>query len=510
MIEAHSRVCRADARKRMVELFKLVGIPTPERRIHEFPHKLSGGMHQRATIAEALANEPELLILDEPTIALNVTIQAQILDLVRGLRRAAVLLITRDIGIVRAICDEVLVMYGCRVMEWGKVDQVTDAPKHLYTIGLLASIPHPEMRGQQRNAIGGEVPNPLNVPSGCHSSLIARMAPWSPVGSTDSLGKLLTLNGTTTKTSKGTGALTDLVEIRNLGIFYSSRSGFLKRNTYWVKAVNDVSFQIDQAKTFGLDGVSGCGKSSVGRSILRLETPQAGEMLFQGEDILAASPSRPKSMGRDVQAIFQYTHGSLDPRMSVRSIVSEGLIVQGKLRHRDQREFVKHLIDLVGLRKEHLERFPHEFSGGQRRRIAIARALALRPKLIVAAEPGSALDVSVQSQVRLSDLQSEFGLRYLFISHDLSVVEYFSDRVGVMYLGEPVELADAEDLYADSWMPHTMVHLSAAPDARRGRKSERIVLRGDRRAARAAIRLPVSHALVAGRRDLRAEGPRLA
>ncbi|PDT64239.1 peptide ABC transporter substrate-binding protein [Bradyrhizobium ottawaense] len=287
----------------------------------------------------------------------------------------------------------------------------------------------------------------------------------------------------TTKTSRRSSGSTEevLVEIRNLKLFYASHSGFLQRNTEWVKAVNDVSLKIHRGETFGLVGESGCGKSSLGRSLLRLERPQAGEILFEREDILTTSPRRLKSIRREMQAVFQDPHSSLDPRMSVRHLISEGLVVQGKMGRLERREYVEHLISLVGLRKEHLDRYPHEFSGGQRQRIGIARALALKPKFIVADEPVSALDVSVQSQILnlLSDLQSEFGLTYLFIAHDLSVVEYFSDRVGVMYLGKLVELADAEDLYADPRMPYTKALLSAAPNARGKRKSERIVLRGD-------------------------------
>ncbi|WP_246775064.1 ABC transporter ATP-binding protein [Bradyrhizobium diazoefficiens] len=272
-----------------------------------------------------------------------------------------------------------------------------------------------------------------------------------------------------------------LVDIRNLKTFYPTRSGFLNRTTEWVKAVNDVSLQILRGEKFGLVGESGCGKSSLGRSILRLEAPQSGEILFEGENILAASPKRLKSIRRDVQTIFQDPHSSLDPRMNVRHIISEGLVVQGKMAPGERREFVEHLIDLVGLRREHLDRYPHEFSGGQRQRIGIARALALKPKFIVADEPVSALDLSVQSQVLnlLTRLQKEFGLTILFVAHDLSVVEYFSDRVGVMYLGKLVELADAEELYADARMPYTKALLSAAPDVTGNCKRERIVLKGE-------------------------------
>ncbi|MGY4601507.1 oligopeptide/dipeptide ABC transporter ATP-binding protein [Bradyrhizobium sp. GM22.5] len=279
----------------------------------------------------------------------------------------------------------------------------------------------------------------------------------------------------------GTSNTDVLVDIRNLKTFFPIRSGFLNRKIEWVKAVNDVSLQILRGEKFGLVGESGCGKSSLARSILCLDTPQAGEIRFEGENILEASAKRLRAIRRDVQTIFQDPHGSLDPRMNVRSIISEGLAVQGKMARGERREFVEHLIDRVGLRREHLDRYPHEFSGGQRQRIGIARALALKPKFIVADEPVSALDLSVQSQVLnlLTELQKEFGLTILFVAHDLSVVEYFSDRVGVMYLGKLVELADAQELYADARMPYTLALLSAAPDATNSRKRERIVLKGE-------------------------------
>ncbi|MDE2335233.1 MAG: ABC transporter ATP-binding protein [Rhodospirillales bacterium] len=271
-----------------------------------------------------------------------------------------------------------------------------------------------------------------------------------------------------------------LLELRGLRTYFPLHSGPLRRLSGWLKAVDDVSFAIRRGETFGLVGESGCGKTTLGRSILRLERPQAGEILFEGEDILAAGGTRLTTIRRDIQAIFQDTHGSLDPRMNLRSLIGEGLAIQGVGRaERDAR--VEQLIEVVGLRREHLDRYAHEFSGGQRQRIGIARALATRPKFIVADEPVSALDLSVQSQVLnlLSDLQKEFGLTYLFIAHDLSVVEYLSDRVGVMYLGRLVELASAEDLYADPRMPYTQALLSAVPGSERMTGRPRILLTGD-------------------------------
>jgi peptide/nickel transport system ATP-binding protein/oligopeptide transport system ATP-binding protein len=271
-----------------------------------------------------------------------------------------------------------------------------------------------------------------------------------------------------------------LLELRGLRTYFPIRGGPLRQRNDWVKAVDDVSFAIRRGETLGLVGESGCGKTTLGRSILRLETPQSGEILFEGENILDASSGRMKTIRRDIQAIFQDTHGSLDPRMNVRTLVGEGLAIQGVGRaERDAR--VEEVISVVGMRREHLDRYPHEFSGGQRQRIGIARALATRPKFVVADEPVSALDLSVQSQVLnlLGDLQKEFGLTYLFIAHDLSVVEYLSDRVGVMYLGRLVELANAEDLYADPRMPYTQALLSAIPGSERDTGRRRIILTGD-------------------------------
>jgi len=271
-----------------------------------------------------------------------------------------------------------------------------------------------------------------------------------------------------------------LVELRHLRTYFPLAAGSLVYRNSWLKAVDDVSFAIHRGETFGLVGESGCGKTTLGRSILRLEKPQSGEILFEGENILAAGSARMKTIRRDIQAIFQDTHGSLDPRMNVRALIGEGLAVQGVSRaERDAR--VEEFIEVVGLRREHLDRYPHEFSGGQRQRIGIARALATRPKFVVADEPVSALDLSVQSQVLnlLSDLQKEFELTYLFIAHDLSVVEYLSDRVGVMYLGRLVELASAEDLYADPRMPYTQALLSAVPGSERTTGRSRIILTGD-------------------------------
>jgi oligopeptide/dipeptide ABC transporter ATP-binding protein len=272
-----------------------------------------------------------------------------------------------------------------------------------------------------------------------------------------------------------------LLDVRNLKTYYPARSGVLGRQQSWVRAVDDVSFSIRRGETFGLVGESGCGKSTLGRSIVRLEKARSGQVLFEGQDVLARKGRDLKRLRQDLQVIFQDPLGSLDPRMKVRDIIAEGLVWQGTVQKKERAQRVRELASLVGLREEHLNRHPHEFSGGQRQRIGIARALALRPKFVLADEPVSALDMSVQSQVLnlLRELQGEFGLTYLFIAHDLSVVEYISDRVGVMYLGRLVEVAKAEDLYADARMPYTQALLSAIPGNEAPGRRERIVLGGE-------------------------------
>ena len=271
-----------------------------------------------------------------------------------------------------------------------------------------------------------------------------------------------------------------LLEVRDLRTYYKPRSSWAGRGA-WVKAVDGVSLSIGRGETFGLVGESGCGKSTLGRSILRLTQPQSGQILFDGQDLLTLRTRQLKRIRQDIQAIFQDPFGSLDPRMTVRQQIGEGLIIQGLLGRDERDERIEGLIDRVGLGREHLDRYPHQFSGGQRQRIGIARALALRPKFVLADEPVSALDVSVQSQVLnlLAELQREFGLTYLFIAHDLAVVEYISDRVGVMYLGRLVEVARAEQLYDDPRMPYTQALLSATPGSERATGRKRIVLTGD-------------------------------
>lgn len=291
-------------------------------------------------------------------------------------------------------------------------------------------------------------------------------------------------NGNSTSPDGSNGASQNddiLLDVRNLKTYYPVLGGILRRRVGWVKAVDDVSFAIRRGETLGLVGESGCGKTTVGRSIIRLLKPLEGQVVFEGQDILKLPRDEMKTVRKDLQIIFQDPYGSLNPRMPVGDIIGEGLLVHGMKNKQEREEVVQYFLSVVGLRKEYVRRYPHEFSGGQRQRIGIARALALRPKFVVGDEPVSALDVSIQSQVLnlLKDLQQEFGLTYLFIAHDLSVVEYISDRVGVMYLGKLVELANADELYANPRMPYTQALLSAIPVPDPSVKKQRIVLQGD-------------------------------
>ncbi len=287
----------------------------------------------------------------------------------------------------------------------------------------------------------------------------------------------------TTENQTNVGQTSDdvLLDVRNLKTYYPVVGGILRRRTGWVKAVDDVSFAIKRGETLGLVGESGCGKTTIGRSIIRLLKPIGGQVMFEGKDILSLPSDQMKKARKDLQIIFQDPYGSLNPRMPVGDIIGEGLMVHGMKNRKEREKVVQEFLSVVGLRKEYVRRYPHEFSGGQRQRIGIARALALRPKLVVGDEPVSALDVSIQSQVLnlLKDLQREFGLTYLFIAHDLSVVEYISDRVAVMYLGKMVELATVEELYANPRMPYTQALLSAIPTTDPSVKKQRIVLQGD-------------------------------
>ncbi|MEG0438930.1 MAG: ABC transporter ATP-binding protein [Solibacillus sp.] len=414
----HQNLSKKEAYEKTIELLKLVGIKNSEERYHQYPHEFSGGMRQRVMIAMALACNPSLLIADEPTTALDVTIQAQILSLMKQIQErlgTSIILITHDLGVVAGMCDRLIVMKEGEIVEEGMTEEIFANPQHPYTKNLLNALPklHEKKEPKQLPNVGPDVD--LTVP---------------------------------------------LVEVKNLSKHFAAAKGNV------LKAVNDLTFKIYPGETLGLVGESGSGKSTTGRTLLQLHEPTDGEVLYKGVPVTRLTKNELKSMRRHMQMIFQDPYSSLNPRKKILDIIGEALDVHKLVTSKEQRrERVEELLELVGLNKEHARRYPHEFSGGQRQRIGIARALAVEPNFIVCDEPLSALDVSIQKQVvdLLKDLQQRLGLTYLFIAHDLSMVKHISDRVAVMYGGKIVELAESEELYANPQHPYTKMLLNSIP-----------------------------------------------
>jgi peptide/nickel transport system ATP-binding protein len=483
----HLGMTEEQAQARAIELLHLVGITDPERRLNQYPHQFSGGMRQRVMIAIGLACNPKLIIADEPTTALDVTIQAQILELMKNLSRKlniALIIITHNLGVVARYADRVIVMYAARVAEQGPAEQLFHRPRHPYTMGLLRSVPrldHP--RGSKLETIEGLPPNLAHVTQACR---FAPRCPFRipvceqepPLYPTDT-GSLSRCHrhaeiaeGKITWTSDSGAGLNfaanteaPVLSVKHLTKHFGV-SGGLRGVSGTVRAVQDVSFDIYPGETLGLVGESGCGKTTVGRLILRLEEPSEGEIYFEGINLLTGSPAQLKTMRRKVQVIFQDPYSSLNPRMTVGQIIGEPLHVYKIVSGRKQNEErVADLLENVGLRPEMAERYPHQLSGGQRQRVGIARALAMEPSFIVCDEAVSALDVSIQGQIinLLEDLQRKFRLAYLFIAHDLAVVRHISARVVVMYFGRVMEIADRDVIYSGSLHPYTKVLLDAAP-----------------------------------------------
>ncbi len=434
-LRLHMGMNRKQAEARALELLKQVRIPEAERRLKQYPHELSGGMRQRVVIAMALACEPRLLIADEPTTALDVTIQAEILALMNRLKRetgTAVMFITHDMAVVAQMADRVVVMYRGNKVEEGTVEQIFENPRHDYTKALLSAVPRlGEMNGK-------DLPAPM---------------------------KLLGVEGHRTDPIPGSEEV--LLEVRNLTTRFPVKGGFFRRTVANVHAVEDVSFSIRKGRTLSLVGESGCGKSTVGRSILRLVEPQEGHVTLGGVDIMALGHDGLQKARVDMQMVFQDPFASLNPQMQLMDQVAEPLRNYHVAKGKELQDRVAQLFDRVELPRSFLRRFPHELSGGQRQRVAIARALALNPKLIVADEAVSALDVSVQAQVLnlMMELQAELGLSYLFISHDMAVVERVSHDVGVMYLGRIVEMGPRRAVFEDPQHPYTKALMKAVPIA---------------------------------------------
>ncbi|TVQ77385.1 MAG: ABC transporter ATP-binding protein [Bradymonadales bacterium] len=446
----HTNLSRSKARKKTLEMMELVGIPDVKERAEFYPHQLSGGLRQRVMIAMALACEPAILIADEPTTALDVSIQAQILDLLRGLQKKmgmSLLMITHDFGVVAEIADRVAVMYGGKIVESASVTDIFDYPKHPYTRALQRSIPEIKKRGQPLYSIPFSVPDAEELIKG--ADLESR---WKQLRDLEE-SKAESPNSPTVEKASSDPAKKDLntevfVELKDLKVHFHIKKSIFGRPLQTVRAVDGVSFKVNKGETLGLVGESGCGKSTLGRSILRLLPVESGGIFVEGKDVSRLRHRDFKAYRRRLQMVFQDPFSSLNPRMRVKDIIEEPLILHSNLKSIDRLARVRELLHTVGLARSSIDKFPHEFSGGQRQRISIARALAVKPSFLVADEPVSALDVSIQAQILnlLQDLKSEFGLTYLFISHDLNVIGYLCDRVIVMKDGKIVEEIKPHDL----------------------------------------------------------------
>jgi peptide/nickel transport system ATP-binding protein len=491
----HLGMSQDAARERAMDLLKMVGIPDPERRFDQYPHQFSGGMRQRVMIAIALSCNPRLIIADEPTTALDVTIQAQILKLMKDLSRElgiALVIITHNLGIVARYADRVNVMYAARMAEQGSAAHVFAKPLHPYTAGLLRSVPRLDQpRGRRLETIEGLPPNLLDPPAGCRFaprcparwdactaappplaqvephrySACIRAQEMAQVGATG-LG-LQSANPQPT-VMKALDKTQPLLEVRELRTYFEVGTGLktLGGARAQVRAVDGLSFEVFRGETVGLVGESGCGKTTVGRTLLRLEEATSGEIVFSGTNVTHTRGEALQRYRRQIQVIFQDPYSSLNPRMTIGEIIAEPMLVYKLVPGRKAaRDKVVALLTQVGLFDYMAERYPHELSGGQRQRVGIARALAMEASFIVCDEPVSALDVSIQAQIinLLEELQQKLGLTYLFIAHDLAVVRHISDRVIVMYLGKVMEIADRDALYAQPQHPYTKALLDAVP-----------------------------------------------
>jgi peptide/nickel transport system ATP-binding protein len=478
----------AVAAKRGIDLLGSMGITSPERAVTSYPHQFSGGMRQRVVLAMGMSNEPALLLADEPTTALDVTIQAQILDLLQALNRdfgTAIMLISHDLGVIATICTRVIVMYAGEIVEQGPTEAVLAHPRHPYTWALLNARPGlDEERGDRRLiTVEGTPPDPIAHPPGCrfaprcpfrqavcdeHPTLEAvapdRLARCWLAGENDA--PFVRQPRPPRPAVEDTVATAEpIMEVRGLVKHFRLRGGFLSKPSV-VRAVDGIDLTIQRGEIMGVVGESGCGKSTLGRTLMRLYKPDRGSIRFAGEDIANASAAQIRPLRRRLQMVFQNPYASLNPRMTVESILAEPLrfhrLTEGGPATRAR---VDELLGLVGLGPAARDRYPHEFSGGQRQRISIARALAVEPDFIVADEPISALDVNIQAQIvnLMMDLRERFGLTYLFIAHDLAVVRHICDRVMVLHLGQVAEIAPADDLFTAPLHPYTRYLISAQP-----------------------------------------------
>lgn len=482
-IQRHLDVGFHEAKRRTIALFNEVGIPDPERRFYSFPHEMSGGQKQRVMIALALACDPKVLIADEPTTALDVTIQKQILDLLKELRDQrgmSILFITHDLGVIAEIADEVAVMFRGRLVEHGSVEQIFSNPQHPYTKGLLACRPKLESTFRRLPTVSDFMTARL-LDDGSYDIQEKQMSPEAikqlsmtgrgrllhPKSELERMGHPLSQSQIDSDLRTVSEGQRPLLKIEGLKVYYPIRSGLLRKVTGHVKAVDDINLRVYRGQTLGLVGESGCGKTTTGRAIVRLAEITAGKIKYDGVDITSLRGEALKKYRSNVQIIFQDPYSSLNPRMTVESMLTEAMmlhnILSGKSERRDR---AAELLEEVGLEAGHLRRYPHEFSGGQRQRISIARALAVKSEFIICDESVSALDVSVQAQVLnlLKDLQEEHKLTYVFISHDLSVVKFMSDMMAVMNSGKIVEFGPSEAIYEDPQEDYTKRLISSIPN----------------------------------------------
>ena len=445
-LRIHKKLSKKEAWEKAVHLMNQVGIPNPALSAHKFPHEMSGGQKQRVMIAMAISCEPKLLIADEPTTALDVTIQKQVLELLHKLQqeyRMSMMFITHDLGVIGDIADDVVVMYRSNVVEQNNAQRIFESATHPYTKGLLAC--RPKLGANPR-----------------------RLLTVSDFMTEEGKEKVIPVDRVQVFDKESVADKTDhvLLEVKNLVTQFPIKGGLFGGTVDHFKAVNDVSFKIKKGKTLGLVGESGCGKTTLGRSILRLVEPASGNIIYDGKDITHVKHEELRQLRKKMQIIFQDPYSSLNPRMTIADILVEPLIIHNEGGTKAQRfEMARALIEKVGLKSNQMNRYPHEFSGGQRQRICIARALMLRPEFVICDESVSALDVSIQAQVLnlLLDLQEEFGLTYVFISHDLSVVNFIADEVGVMYAGKIIEMDKASNIYKGAKEEYTRTLLSAIP-----------------------------------------------
>lgn len=445
-IRIHKKCSNKEAWDKAVHLMNLVGIPKPSASAHKYPHEMSGGQKQRVMIAMAISCDPKLLIADEPTTALDVTIQKQVLDLLHKLQQdlnMSMMFITHDLGVIGDIADDVVVMYRSNVVEKNNAKHIFTTANHPYTKGLLACRPK----------LGANPRRLLTVSDFMTEEGIEKKVPVERITVFD-------------KETEPRFSENVLLEVQNLVTQFPIKGGLFGRTVDHFKAVNDVSFKIKKGQTLGLVGESGCGKTTLGRSILRLVEPASGKIIYDGKDITNVGHEEMRLLRKKMQIIFQDPYSSLNPRMTIADILMEPLNIHNEGGTKAQRhEMARALLEKVGLKANLMNRYPHEFSGGQRQRICIARALMLKPEFVICDESVSALDVSIQAQVLnlLLDLQQEFGLTYVFISHDLSVVNFIADEVGVMYAGKIIEMDRASQIYKNAKEEYTRTLLSAIP-----------------------------------------------